>query len=577
MRKICVSMTLGAAALLCTAALQAQTTNGTGTVGQQSFKVSSSSTSTTSSSGGSATPAVSGSNATPSAPAFSDPGPRPAGNTSRTITGDKFGNSTLNILEPPDTLGNEGAGQVINPATAGPTVGFWFEGLTVFGQEATVNGASNGNGNSTIQGLGPAFNGNSCFLCHSYPAIGGSSPATNPQVALATLDGATNTVPSFVTSTGPIREARFILDLANDPTGSTLDGGVHELFSIQGRSDAPTGCSLAQPDFATAISQGNLITRIPIPVFGEGLIENVTEAELEANLATNTGAKNNLGIFGRFNRNGNDGTITRFGWKAQNKSMLLFAGEAANVELGVTNELFQNEKVPGSKCTGNTPEDNTTVTTASVTGAAATSEISSDIENFAIFMRFNAPPSQCDFASGLNSTGGAVCNALGTNALAGKALFGTATNSGIGCVLCHSSQLTSGPSVVARFNNASFAPYSDFALHHMGSVLTDGVSQGLAGPDEFRTAPLWGLGQRLFFLHDGRCKDLVCAIEAHGSTTANCATVITGAQSFAVNGVAFSPGIETRACGSEANIVVNNFNALSATQAQQLLDFLRSL
>ncbi|HET6842618.1 MAG TPA: hypothetical protein VFK06_23700, partial [Candidatus Angelobacter sp.] len=101
--------------------------------------------------------------------------------------------------------------------------------------------------------------------------------------------------------------------------------------------------------------------------------------------------------------------------------------------------------------------------------------------------------------------------------------------------------------------------------------------QGLAGPDEFRTPPLWGLGQRLFFLHDGRCSDLVCAIEAHASTTRNCTAVVTDAQSFIVNGFLFQPGIETIACGSEANVVVNNFNALNATQAQQLLDYLRSL
>jgi len=594
MSKRLFSVTLSAAALLCTAALQAQTTNGTGSVNAQSFRLPSSSTSTSTSptaSGTSATPAgTTTSSTSPKAAStvgFADPGPRPNGNKSRTITGAKLQNQIPNGLQPVDPNeainNNDGAGQVIS--NGGPTTGFWFQALTVFGQEATPNGASNGNGIATIQGLGPAFNGNSCFICHSQPTIGGSSPSVNPQVALATLHGATNTVPSFVTSNGPIREARFILDLANDPSGSTLDGGVHELFSIQGRTDAPAGCSLAQPDFATAVSQGNLITRIPIPVFGEGFVENVTDATLQANLATNTGAKNNLGIFGRFNTNGNDGTITRFGWKAQNKSMLLFAGEAANVELGVSNELFQNEKVPGSNCAGATPEDNTAVIVptafpvgGNLSGAQAASEISSDIENFAFFMRFNGSPSQCDFASTVDPvTGAAVCNALSANALAGQALFGTASNSGIGCVLCHTSQLTTGPATVPKFNNANFEPYSDFALHHMGSNLTDGVSQGLAGPDEFRTAPLWGLGQRLFFLHDGRCSDLVCAIEFHGSSTANCATVITGAQAFTVNGVAFSPGIETRACGSEANIVVNNFNALTVTQKQQLLDFLRSL
>ena len=69
----------------------------------------------------------------------------------------------------------------------------------------------------------------------------------------------------------------------------------------------------------------------------------------------------------------------------------------------------------------------------------------------------------------------------------------------------------------AGMSNVTYHPYSDFALHHMGSRLSDGVNQGAAGPDQFRTAPLWGLGQRLFFLHDGRTSDLLQAIQAHAS------------------------------------------------------------
>ena len=67
-----------------------------------------------------------------------------------------------------------------------------------------------------------------------------------------------------------------------------------------------------------------------------------------------------MGISGEFNRSGNDGTITRFGWKAQNKSLLIFAGEAYNVEQGVTNELFPNERETDPSCQYNaTPEDST--------------------------------------------------------------------------------------------------------------------------------------------------------------------------------------------------------------------------
>jgi hypothetical protein len=213
-------------------------------------------------------------------------------------------------------------------------------------------------------GLGPTFNGNSCAMCHAQPTIGGSAPGLsspqnqvpNPQVSLAKLDGATNSVPSFITANGPIREARFI----RNPDGS-LDGGVHGLYTIAGRTDAP-GCTLAQPDFAHELAANNVIFRIPTPLFGLGLVENTPDVALQANLDATQAARSQLGIGGRFNTSGNDGTITRFGWKAQNKSLLIFAGEAYNVEQGVSTELFPNERsaVPG--CVFNTtPEDSSNI------------------------------------------------------------------------------------------------------------------------------------------------------------------------------------------------------------------------
>src|ERR1700750_1875880 len=64
--------------------------------------------------------------------------------------------------------------------------------------------------NESGNGLGPGYNANGCGVCHSFPAFGGSSPLLNPQIAQATLDGARNTVPSFLSLNGPVREARFI-------------------------------------------------------------------------------------------------------------------------------------------------------------------------------------------------------------------------------------------------------------------------------------------------------------------------------------------------------------------------------
>src|ERR1700735_5281975 len=234
-------------------------------------------------------------------------------------------------------------------------------------------------------GLGPTFNFNSCGGCHAQPAAGGVGPLPNPQVAVATLMGATNTVPSFITSNGPVREARFI----RNPDG-TPDGGVHDLFTIAGRSDAPN-CHLAQPDFAAAIASNNIIFRIPTPTFGTGLVEATPDASLQASVATLSHLRSSLGISGHFNTSGNDGTITRFGWKAQNKSLLIFAGEAYNVEMGVTNELFPNERNTTAGCAINpTPEDATNFTNTT-NSASAASDFSSDVVNFAMFMRLLAP------------------------------------------------------------------------------------------------------------------------------------------------------------------------------------------
>jgi CxxC motif-containing protein (DUF1111 family) len=370
-------------------------------------------------------------------------------------------------------------------------------------------------------GLGPTFNGTGCAQCHAHPAVGGSSPMINPQVALANLDGATNTVPSFITADGPVREARFI----RNPDGS-LDGGVHGLYTITGRTDAE-GCTLQQPDFARQLANRNVIFRIPTPTFGLGLVEATPDSTLQANLAANRWIKSQLGIGGALNTSGNDGTVTRFGWKAQNKSLMIFAGEAYNVEQGVSNEAFGNERAAVAGCVYNgSPEDATKMSeNGSPTGTAAA--LSSDLVNFAGFMRLTAPPTPA---------------AMSSSAKNGASLF-----SSVGCALCHTTTLTTGMSKFAGMSNITYHPFSDFALHHMGSRLSDGINQGAAGPDQFRTAPLWGVGQRLFFLHDGRTSDLLQTIQAHSSS------------------------------GSEANNVIRRFNSLSRSQMQDVLNFLRSL
>jgi CxxC motif-containing protein (DUF1111 family) len=133
----------------------------------------------------------------------------------------------------------------------------------------------------------------------------------------------------------------------------------------------------------------------------------------------------------------------------------------------------------------------------------------------------------------------------------------------MGCAFCHSPALVSGNSVYAG-PSTTYQPFSDFALHHMGPHLADGIVQGVAGPDEFRTAPLWGVGQRLYFMHDGRTSDLLEAIYDHAGAGNDC------------RGQHFTR-LSQGNCGSEANQVIQNFQRLSRSQIQDILNFLRSL
>ena len=226
------------------------------------------------------------------------------------------------------------------------------------------------------------------------------------------------------------------------------------------------------------------------------------------------------------NNNGNDGTIARFGWKAQNKSLLLFAGEAYNVEMGITNELFQTEREEDGSCQFAVVPNDVTNTDTSVP-----TEVISAIEKFAIFMRFlDAPQASTDTPGGSWSIS------------RGRQRFVD-----VGCALCHTPSYTTGKSPVAALRYKPVNLFSDLLVHDMGDGLADGITQGEAGPREFRTAPLWGLGQRIFFLHDGRTSNLKSAIRAHASN------------------------------GSEANGVINNYGNLSERDKQDLLNFLRSL
>src|SRR5258705_11183861 len=194
--------------------------------------------------------------------------------------------------------------------------------------------------------------------------------------------------------------------------------------------------------------------------------------------------------------------------------------------MDISNDLSQPEGKEDPKCHLKPPQNDTT--NPNQTGL----DVLSDIEKFAAFMRFLAPPTPSQ-----DEPGGADSISRGK-----KFFFET------GCALCHTPSFRTGSSPVAALSAKEVDLYSDLALHDMGGGLADGISQGQATSREFRTAPLWGLGQRIFFLHDGRTRDLKRAIQEH------------------------------RSPGSEANMVVRRFfNRLKKDEQQDLLNFLRSL
>jgi len=392
-----------------------------------------------------------------------------------------------------------------------------------------------GNGGTGNLGLGPRFNFNSCNGCHSQPAVGGVAPFTNGFFSIFDLDGALNEMPSFESQTGVMANARFPQVLPGNPY-SIAGGFTQELFTITGRSDAGS-CDILQPNFPGAQAAADLIMHTPLPMFGDGLVEIIPEPQILSNQAAQCANEASTGICGT-TQPAPDNTISRFGWKAQERSTLLFSAGAYLIEEGVSNAAFPNELDESNpSCILNgVPEDHFNFINPNA------HRFPGDPERQALFIRFLQPPTPAPPNS---------------STINGQNQFNT-----IGCNICHSSpsptQFKTPKSSISALGSQNVNLYSDLLLHHMGNCLADGVVDGAAGGDMYRVPPLWGVGQRIFFLHDGRTSDIVQAIEDHSDTYCTGGTY---------NGYQ----------ASEANNVINAFNALSATNQQDLVNFLRSL
>jgi CxxC motif-containing protein (DUF1111 family) len=364
-----------------------------------------------------------------------------------------------------------------------PDFGDPLPGLTTTLRAAFAAGLAEFEDEDTpASGLGPVFNNVSCVACHSTPAPGGAST---------------------------ILETRFgrLVNGQFDPL-TALGGSL-----LQDKAIDPTAQEVIP-------AEANIVAkRMTTPLFGAGLIEAIPDSTIVLNalIPRADGISGRASIItdvasGRLR-------VGRFGWKAQQATLLAFAGDAYLNEMGITNRFFPHENAPNGNAALLTQYD----TVADPEDVVDPATGKSDIDLFADFMRLLAPPPTVP---------------LTFAAKAGKSLF-----SQIGCSNCHTPAMTTGSNAVAALDRRTVALYSDLLLHDMGA-LGDGIAQSAAQPREMRTAPLWGLRARASYLHDGRAATVDAAIVLHDG---------------------------------EAAITRNRYTALSSAQKQQLLLFLGSI
>jgi CxxC motif-containing protein (DUF1111 family) len=312
------------------------------------------------------------------------------------------------------------------------------------------------------EGLGPAFNGTSCAVCHNVPVVGGAG--TIGEIRAAGRDAAGRPV-------------------ALSPDGETL----FQLFSIPLH-----GCQVQLPPEAVIIAR-----RIPIPLFGAGLVEAIPDETILA--LADPDDENGDGISGRASivrdiATG-DPRVGRFGWKAQHATLLAFGADAYRNEMGITNDLFPDELGVGltpeqyRRCDPMPdPEDRIEPATRR-----------RGIDNFESFMKFLAPVGRAE---------GAADTAIG------EQLFAS-----VGCASCHTPSMVTGSSANRLFDRTRVALFSDLLLHDIGTG--DEIPQASALPEEIRTPALWGLRFRRPLLHDGSAATIEAAIARHRGEAEN--------------------------------------------------------
>lgn len=343
------------------------------------------------------------------------------------------------------------------PPPPPPPLGGPLPGLTQSETEEFDSGRAEFiKGNNVWDGLGPVFNGVSCLQCHHAGAIGGAS--ADLKISRVTRIGAmVNGVYSDLAEFGgPLLQSRSLRE-------------VMPKYPIPGE---------VVPRQAQFVAH-----RITTPLFGDGLIEAIPDSTIVglSNLRRPDGIHGFPNIV--VNPETGNSEVGRFGWKAQISNLHWFAADAYVNEIGITNSVFPHENLPQGKPI---PPGADLVPDPDEQG--------NGVEALANFMRYLAPPATRPPVS-----------------LRGSQLFDT-----MNCSACHVRSLQTGPSDVLSIANKPVNLYSDLLLHRMGPGLADNIRQGSALGDQFRTAPLWGVGRRPFLLHDGRATTVDQAIRAHG-------------------------------------------------------------
>jgi CxxC motif-containing protein (DUF1111 family) len=338
-------------------------------------------------------------------------------------------------------------------------------------------------------GLGPLFNNNGCITCHVADGRGeaGISGTMLFRISIPGEDeyGGPNPVSGFGTQ---LQDKALI--------GYEPEGNVNITYTeISGKYPDGTGYSLQKPNYSLSgrISSGILLSpRIPPSVFGMGLLESIPAEDI-ISLADESD-NNKDGISGKvnwvWNYKTNEEEIGRFGWKANTPTLLQQTASAYNEDIGITSPYF-----PLENCYSNgmcdTSNDDPEITEET-------------LEEVTFYVQTLAVPARRNFDDAYVKRG--------------KLIFKQ-----VGCESCHVSTFTTElNSEIPELSNQKIHPYTDLLLHDMGDELADNRPDYKANGNEWRTAPLWGIGLieivngHLSFLHDGRAKSLEEAILWHG-------------------------------------------------------------